>query len=75
MPDPPKVSVRQPRPSIIPPIIRGGLRFFTGGPMLEVDMGEGSFFILSEFGLDRISIQPVLFSLGKGVGLVCLFRP
>lgn len=43
--------------------------------MLEVDMGEGSFFILSEFGLDRISIQPVLFSLGKGVGLVCLFRP
>ena len=41
--------------------------------MLEVDMGEGSFFMMSEFGLDRISLSLVLFSLGKkGWGsLVC----
>lgn len=48
--------------------------FFHGvGPMLEVDMGEGSFFMMSEFGLGRISISLVLFSLGKkGWGsLVC----
>ena len=41
--------------------------------MLEVDMGEGSIFMMSEFGLDRISISMVLFSTDKkGWGsLVC----